>query len=148
MAICSATTAFFSLFLALSTLIAGVIIQLMVSDNSPRPVFAKRSEDTVIFLGKDEFGIPALLPIFEITRHRMFIGTTGSGKTTAIRGITDSIVRLGGGFCFINGRSDVIDTYEVLYEIVEGCYRLEDLLVLNFLNPSPSHTFNFILTPV
>ncbi|MBP1750932.1 MAG: IcmO, partial [Deltaproteobacteria bacterium] len=144
MTLCSASAALFSPLLALSLFIAGVIVQLMASDNSPGPVFTKKPEDSAIFLGKDEYGIPILLPISEITRHGMLIGTTGSGKTTAIRSIADSIMRLGGGFCFIDGKSDVTDTYEVLYEIVEDCDRLEDLLVLNFLNPSQSHTFNFM----
>ncbi|MBP1749799.1 MAG: phosphoesterase [Deltaproteobacteria bacterium] len=95
-------------------------------------------------MGKDEYGIPVQLPVSEITRHGMLLGTTGSGKTTAIRSIADSIMRMGGGFCFIDGKSDVTDTYEVLYEIVEDCDRIEDLLVLNFLNPAQSHTFNFM----
>lgn len=116
----------------------------MASDNSPGSVFARKPGDTAILLGEDEYGIPVLLPVSEVTRHGMLIGTTGSGKTTAIRSVAESIMKLGGGFCFIDGKSDVTDTYEVLYEIVDSCDRLEDLLVLNFLNPSQSHTFNFM----
>ncbi len=144
MTICSILAALVSPFLAISIFIAGVIVELMASDNSPGPIFGKKPGDAAIFLGKDEYGIPVMLPVSEVTRHGMLIGTTGSGKTTAIRSVADSIMRLGGGFCFIDGKSDVTDTYEVLYEIVEDCDRLEDLLVLNFLNPSQSHTFNFM----
>ncbi|MBP1750468.1 MAG: icmO [Deltaproteobacteria bacterium] len=144
MTICSAATAFISPLLALSLTIAGIVVQCMASDNSPRPAFTRNPGDKAIFLGKDEYGIPVHLPVSEITRHGMLLGTTGSGKTTAIRSIADSVMRMGGGFCFIDGKSDVTDTYEVLYEIVEDCDRIEDLLVLNFLNPAQSHTFNFM----
>ncbi|MBP7528233.1 MAG: DUF853 family protein [Syntrophorhabdaceae bacterium] len=135
---------FLSPFLAVCFFVAGLVLQIMASGNSPGPVFARRRGEAAIFLGKDHYGIPVMLPIPEITRHGMLIGTTGSGKTTAIRSIADSIMRLGGGFCFIDGKSDVTDTYEVLYEIIEACDRVEDLLVLNFLNPAQSHTFNFM----
>ena len=144
MTVCAVAAALFSPFLALCIFIAGVIIEFMASDNSPGPVFTSKPEEAVILLGEDEYGIPVLLPVSEITRHGMLIGTTGSGKTTAIRSVAESIMTLGGGFCFIDGKSDVTDTYAVLYEIVEDCDRLEDLLVLNFLNPSQSHTFNFM----
>jgi intracellular multiplication protein IcmO len=144
MTICSTVAAFASPLLALGLTIAGIVVQLMASDNSPRPAFTGNPGDEAIFLGKDEYGIPVQLPVSEITRHGMLLGTTGSGKTTAIRSIADSIMRMGGGFCFIDGKSDVTDTYEVLYEIVEDCDRIEDLLVLNFLNPAQSHTFNFM----
>lgn len=130
--------------MAVCFFVAGLVLQIMASGNSPGPVFAHRRDEAAIFLGKDHYGLPVMLPIPEITRHGMLIGTTGSGKTTAIRSIADSIMRLGGGFCFIDGKSDVTDTYEVLYEIIEACDRAEDLLVLNFLNPAQSHTFNFM----
>jgi intracellular multiplication protein IcmO len=144
MTACAVGVALVSPSLALCVFVAGVIIQLMASDNSPGPVFISGPEDAVISLGDDEYGLPVFLPVSEITRHGMLIGTTGSGKTTAIRSVAESIMMLGGGFCFIDGKSDVTDTSAVLYEIVEDCDRLEDLLVLNFLNPSQSHTFNFM----
>ncbi len=144
MTVVSVAMAFLSPFAAFCLFGAGLVVQLMASTNSPAPVFARREGEAAVLLGKDQYGLPVMLPIGEITRHGMLIGTTGSGKTTAIRSIADSIMRLGGGFCFIDGKSDVTDTYEVLYEIVEKCDRVEDLLVLNFLNPSQSHTFNFM----
>lgn len=144
MTACTVAATYLSPFFAVCMFVAGAIIQLVASDNSPRPVFSRRPEDATISLGDDEYGMPVLLPVSEITRHGMLIGTTGSGKTTAIRSVAESIMMLGGGFCFIDGKSDVTDTYAVLYEIVKDCDRLEDLLVLNFLNPSQSHTFNFM----
>jgi type IV secretory pathway VirB4 component len=114
MTICSAAAVFVSPLLALGLTIAGVVVQCMASDNSPRPAFTRKPGDEAIFLGKDEYGIPVQLPVSEITRHGMLLGTTGSGKTTAIRSIADSVMRMGGGFCFIDGKSDVTDTYEVL----------------------------------
>jgi len=142
--ICSIAMTVLSPFAALCLFAAGLMLQVVASGNSPGPVFKRKENEASIFLGKDQYGIPVMLPISEITRHGMLIGTTGSGKTTAIRSIADSIMRLGGGFCFIDGKSDVTDTYEALYEIIENCDRQEDLLVLNFLNPSQSHTFNFM----
>lgn len=144
MAAVSVIAAFFSPLIACVAFAGGLVIQMMASSNSPVPVFTVKHGEPAIFLGRDTYGIPLMLPVPEITRHGMLIGTTGSGKTTTIRSIADSIMRLGGGFCFIDGKSDVTDTYEVLYEIIEDCDRLEDLLVLNFLNPSQSHTFNFM----
>lgn len=142
--ICSIAAALASPFASFCLFGAGLVFQLAASGSCPGPVFKRKAGEPAVFLGKDHYGIPVMLPVTEITRHGMLIGTTGSGKTTAIRSIADSIMRLGGGFCFIDGKSDVTDTYEVLYEIIEGCDRLEDLLVLNFLNPSQSHTFNFM----
>jgi intracellular multiplication protein IcmO len=141
----SIVTVFFSPFIGCMVFTAGIIVQMMAKSNSPEPVFPVKQSENAIFLGRDTYGIPLMLPISEITRHGMLIGTTGSGKTATIRSIADSIMRLGGGFCFIDGKSDVTDTYEMLYEIIEDCDRLEDLLVLNFLNPSQSHTFNFMI---
>lgn len=97
-----------------------------------------------IFIGNDSNNIPIAIPLSQIKQHMLIVGATGSGKTTTIRTILDSVLRAGGGACFIDGKADTLDTYMVLYEIIKSCDREEDLLILNLLNPSQSHTFNFL----
>ncbi|MEM4531031.1 MAG: helicase HerA-like domain-containing protein [Thermofilum sp.] len=111
----------------------------------PRPLYPLRKGEPAAHLGWDEYGLPLCLPLRELTRHVLLVGTTGSGKTTTIRTLAESVMKLGGGFMFVDGKADVTDTYALLYEIVKECDREEDLRVLNFLNPSQSNTFNFLL---
>ena len=107
--------AVFSPLAAFCLFAAGMMLQLMASDNSPDPVFKRKKDEAAIFLGKDNYGMPVLLPIGQIMRHGMLIGTTGPGKTTGNSSITDSIMRMGGGFCFTDGKPDATDTREVHY---------------------------------
>jgi len=123
---------------------AGVGAYMAASMNCPEQMFKRKTGEKAIHLGTDEYGLPIMIPVNDLTRHGIIMGTTGSGKTTLIRTMADATMRLGGGFCFIDGKADVTDTYAVLYEIVQNADRLEDLLVLNFLNPHQSHTFNFL----
>lgn len=123
---------------------AGAAGYMMASTNCPEPLFPRKQGEQAIHLGTDEYGLPIMVPVKDLTRHGIIMGTTGSGKTTLIRTMADAAMKLGGGFCFIDGKADVTDTYAVLYEIVQNADRLEDLLVLNFLNPHQSHTFNFL----
>ena len=123
---------------------AGVGAYMAASMSCPEPIFKRKPGEQAIHIGTDEYGLPVMIPVNDLTRHGIIMGTTGSGKTTLIRTMADATMRLGGGFCFIDGKADVTDTYAVLYEIVQNADRLEDLLVLNFLNPHQSHTFNFL----
>lgn len=131
--------------MGLLTLIIVVSFYFISQEQVPKPIFPKKEGEPCINFGTDEYGLPIMLPIATLVRHCLLIGTTGSGKTTTIRTIAESIMKLGGGFCFVDGKADVTDTYAVLYEIVQNTDREEDLLVLNFLNPQQSHSFNFLI---
>jgi hypothetical protein len=135
--------------LGLTTFLCGALFYMVACEKCPKPVWPRKVRngrpEQAIWLGQDEYDLPIMLPVQELKRHGLLIGTTGSGKTTTIRTIAESIMKLGGGFCFIDGKADVTDTYAVLYEIVQKTDRLDDMLVLNFLNPHQSHSFNFLL---
>lgn len=130
-----------SLLLFFALLIVYVESQRWVA----KPVFERKPGEPCINFATDELGLPVMIPVSTFVRHSLLIGTTGSGKTTTIRTVAESFMKLGGGFCFIDGKADVTDTYKILYEIVCNTDREEDLLVLNFLNPNQSHSFNFLL---
>ncbi|MBX6424235.1 TraM recognition domain-containing protein [Thermosulfurimonas sp. F29] len=93
-------------------------------------------------LGTDEFGWPLQVPLSELTRHVLLIGTTGAGKTTGIRKLLFSHMLWGGGCTFVDGKSDTRDTFYIFASMVAEAGRQEDFLVLNFLNPAQSNTFN------
>lgn len=138
-------TTWLSPVLALCLLFAGVTFYFFAGQWIPGPIFKRNRDEPAINLGRDEYGIPLMLPVKDLLRHTLLIGTTGCGKTTTIRTMAESVMKMGGGFCFIDGKADTLDTYAILYEIVKKTDREEDLLVLNFLNPQQSHTFNFLL---
>lgn len=121
----------------------GTYMALSSSSKMPAPLFIpKKNTESLVFFGNDEYGFPIFIPIDELTRHMLLLGTTGSGKTTLLRLMTHTFLRAGGGVSFIDGKADVFDMYSVFYTLVRDADRLEDLLVLNFLNPSQSHSFN------
>ena len=138
-------TVFFSPVLSVIFFFCGLLFYMMAFTWIPKPVFEVKPKDQTVHLGTDEYGLPVLMPVKAMLQHMLLIGTTGSGKTTTIRTMAQNLMKLGGGYCFIDGKADTTDTYAVLYEIIKEVDREEDLLVLNFLNPMQSHTFNFML---
>jgi intracellular multiplication protein IcmO len=130
-------------------IVIGALYYMYASMYVPKPVFwdiiRKDPKSPMVNLAVDEYGLPLMVPVSVLRTHCLLVAATGSGKTTKIRTIAESVMKLGGGFCFIDGKADVNDTYKILYEIVTNTDREEDLLVLNFLNPMQSHTFNVLL---
>lgn len=118
--------------------------------NELKPPFkVTRSTDLVkgafIDLGATESGDHMQIPFDKLSRHILLLGTTGSGKTTLIRKMLWSIMHLGGGATFVDGKSDTTDTYEVFVQLVEECGRSDDFFVLNFLSPGQSNSLNPLL---
>jgi intracellular multiplication protein IcmO len=120
---------------------------------APEPLFEEEKRKLVknkkvlpfIYVGNDEYGFPIEIPVTLLKQHVFLMGSTGSGKTSLLRRILHNQMVAGGGCCFIDGKADVADMYQIFYSVVTECDRLEDLLVLNFLNPEESHTFNPLL---
>lgn len=137
--------AFWSPVFAFILFFGGCIFYIICDNWVPKPIFPRKGMEPAINFATDEYGLPVMIPVSTFVRHSLLIGTTGSGKTTTIRTMAESFMKLGGGFCFVDGKADVTDTYKILYEIVRNVDREEDCLVLNFLNPEQSHSFNFLL---
>ncbi len=117
-------------------------LKLIASANKPDWFIKPQKNSPFVFLGYDEYGLPLLVDFKTLVRHILILGTTGSGKTTLIRKLLRSVGLLGGGSTFIDGKSDVLDTYMDVVSILNEIDRIDDLLVLNFLNPLQSNTFN------
>ena len=64
--------------------------------------------------------------------HIALIGTTGSGKTEALRSVIDDIMRMGGGIFFNDGKADTKMIVEVMAQAKE-CGRETSFKVLNLL---------------
>ncbi|MBT9166678.1 MAG: hypothetical protein DDT19_00002 [Syntrophomonadaceae bacterium] len=144
-----ACTAYFFPVISALAFVGIFLFYIYITSQAPTPAIIRAvkngSQEPAINIGVDELGFPLMLPLSIIQRHILLLGTTGSGKTVTIRSLAESVMKLGGGFCFIDGKADTMDTYAILYEIVKSADRLEDLYVINFLNPQQSHSFNFLI---
>jgi energy-coupling factor transporter ATP-binding protein EcfA2 len=135
----------------LGSLPAGLLAYRQLAKwNEDQPPFkigktGKLTEDAFIDLGWIYSGGRLQIPFDKLTRHMLLLGSTGSGKTTLIRKMLWSVMQVGGGATFVDGKSDTTDTYEVFAQLVEECGRTEDFFVLNFLVPSQSNTLNPLL---
>ncbi len=118
----------------------------------PRPFFEsfklknKKDDLPYIYLGDDEFGFPVEIPATALKQHMLLVGSTGSGKTSFLRRMMWYHLKAGGGICFIDGKADVADMYQIFYSVVAEADRVEDLYVINFLNPEESHSINPLMT--
>ncbi len=78
--------------------------------------------------------------------HILYLGTTGSGKTVGLRGISTNAMVWGSGFVYIDGKADT-DLWSALSALVRRFGRDDDLLVLNYMTgnsdrKAPSNTMN------
>lgn len=119
---------------------------------APRPMFEKwrskawvskdKSNWPCLYIGTDDFNFPLEVPSTVLKQHMLLIGSTGSGKTSLLRRMIHQQLLAGGGCCFVDGKADVSDMYQIFYSEVVHCDREEDFVLINFLNPEQSHTFN------
>lgn len=117
---------------------------------SPKPLFEsvksvyKKKKEVIpfLFIGNDEFDFPVEIPASSMKQHMLLLGSTGSGKTSFLRRMIQTQLRYGGGCCFIDGKSDVADMYQIVFSEICHEDREEDFYLINFLNPDQSHTFN------
>lgn len=78
--------------------------------------------------------------------HILYLGTTGSGKTTGLKSLVSNALTWGSGFVYIDGKADT-DLWSSLSSLVRRFGRDDDLLVLNYMTgnsdiKAPSNTMN------
>ncbi len=117
---------------------------------APKPMFEKFKNNKpeshpYVYMGIDKYNMPVEVPVNLLKQHVLLLGSTGSGKTTFLRYFLKTLLKTGGGCCFVDGKADVADMYQIFYSEVCEADREEDLYVINFLNPSQSHSFNPLL---
>lgn len=101
----------------------------------PRPglTFGYRSDHSEIFFKDDD-----------LRRNVMIIGSSGSGKTSLLNALAAQQMFRGGGILFVDGKRDVraMETFLHLASMVD---RLDDVRILDPLNPEVSHNYNPLL---
>lgn len=137
--------------IAIILIICIFFFAITVNLQSPRPLFesikarVKRGDRDVLpflYIGDDEMGFPVEIPASAMKQHMLLVGSTGSGKTSLLRRMIDTQLRYGGGCCFVDGKADTADMYQVFFSEVVANDREEDFYLLNFFDPLQSHTFN------
>lgn len=133
--------------LALFLILCVFVFVAYIYPYAPKPLFEKFKKEKgdslpYVYIGEDKFGMPVEIPANLLKQHVLLLGSTGSGKTTFLRFFLKTLMWCGGGCCFVDGKADVADMYQIFYSEVVACDREEDLYVINFLNPSESHSFN------
>lgn len=148
--LCLIPVAYFFPTLAFCLFLVGLAFYVVMSPFFPEPLFEKIKRKSLkdgsglpfLYVGKDNLGYSIEIPVTVLKQHVFLMGSTGSGKTSLLRRLLYTQFKYGGGCCFIDGKADVADMYQIFYSTVAECDRLHDLYVLNFLNPEESHTFN------
>jgi len=137
---------FFLPNLALVLLLPLFLFSLVVGHNAPKPLFEKqirsKPKEPRLYFGTDEYGFPIEMPHFVGSQHGLIVGSTGSGKTTLIRLMFRYHFRFGGGGCFVDGKADAGDMYQIFYAEVVREGREDDFYLINFNDPSQSHSIN------
>lgn len=103
--------------------------------DGPRPglTFGYRADHSEIFFKDDE-----------LRRNVMIIGSSGSGKTSLLNALAAQQMFRGGGILFVDGKRDVraMETFLHLASMVD---RVDDVRILDPLNPEVSHNYNPLL---
>jgi len=105
-------------------------------------LYPTQKGEPFVYLGVDEFGLPLRISLKALLQHILLLGTTGSGKTTTLRALAYLPIHFGGGLTFVDGKADITDTYKPFYALAHAAGREKDFLVLNFLDPLQSNSWN------
>lgn len=112
---------------------------MIIDARAPGPFleeeFLKRDEDSILYLGNDHAGREMWLSSSQVRTHTFVAGTTGSGKTELLLGMMSNAISWGSGAMIVDGKGDM-SLFAKLHVITTALGREEDLLVLNFMNPS------------
>ncbi len=79
----------------------------------------------------------------KVKRMMVVVGKAGSGKTVALRGYFEDILKIGCG-CFVVDAKGTVDEVKRLTAMVYKYGREKDLFILNFANRNNTHTLNFL----
>jgi len=93
-----------------------------------------------LFLGLDGKGRPYFLTQEERNRHVLIAGTTGSGKTEALKRLARHDIECGRGLVFIDMKGDR-SLAESLFDACAKAGRRDDFLYFTF-EPVPCHRYN------
>jgi hypothetical protein len=77
-------------------------------------------------------GLPYGLTVDESVRHLFVCGTTGSGKTELLLGLSASAIAAGSGVLFCDGKGD-ISSFAKLYALAARFGRQDEIVLVNFL---------------
>lgn len=102
---------------------------------------------TGVYFGMDENGLPIHLNDSEMTTHGVIFGRTGAGKTTAIFNIVRQQIRRGGGYIFIDGKSEN-PTWAQFYDMMLENNREDEMFLLSFRASveASSNSWNFLMS--
>ncbi len=100
-----------------------------------------------IFFGLDADNLPVHLDDKELTTHGIIFGRTGAGKTTAIFNIVRQHIRRGGGYIFIDGKSEN-PTWAQFYDMMLENNREDEMFLLSFRASveASSNSWNFLMS--
>lgn len=136
-----------------SAIFVAVVLFLFgiwVTEDAPRPMFdsikkkwkLNKAALPFLYIGDDEFKFPIEIPAANMRQHMLLMGSTGSGKTAFLRRMIHTQLQYGGGCCFVDGKADTSDMYQIFFGEALANDREEDFYLLNFMDASQSHTFN------
>jgi hypothetical protein len=97
-----------------------------------------------VLIGLDDDGEPHYLPQEIRNRHVLIAGTTGSGKTEALKLFARHDIAFGHGFVFVDMKGDR-SLAEALFAAAVAVGRREDFLYLTF-EPGRCHRYNAMAT--
>ena len=96
------------------------------------PGSGKKSEG-ILFLGNDrKTSDEVWISDSDARTHMLVLGTTGSGKTQALKALATNALTWGSGFVFVDGKADT-STWGEIYSLVRRFGREDDLLCINYM---------------
>ena len=101
-----------------------------------------------IYFGQDEYGLPIHLNDKNgLQTHGIIFGATGAGKTVSLFNIMMQQTRRGGGFIFIDGKSEN-PTWINVYEIALEADRADEIFLLSFRasEEAQSNSWNILMS--
>lgn len=118
-------------------------LQLKSSASPYMPEPGKPQEGLLLGYTCDR-GDPVYVDYEHLTRHLIFLGQSGVGKTVAASTLMFQHIQRGGGLLFIDGKLDA-DNLQQLANFAKWCGREHELLVINPDDPDNSNTYNPVL---
>lgn len=86
----------------------------------------------ILYIGNAEKGEELWLTNADARTHILMLGTTGSGKTEALKSLVTNALTWGSGFIYVDGKADT-DLWASLYALARRFGRDDDLLLLNYM---------------
>jgi hypothetical protein len=105
-------------------------------DSLPDAPILERADASLLYLGATRRGREIWLDHQQMTRHMLVIGSTGSGKSELLLGLSANAIASGNGVLFVDGKGD-ISTFARMHALAESFGRRDDILLLNFSHGVP-----------